>query len=1153
MSIRHKVELVGSPEYRKELRAIAQEEKNAAAASALMNSTYDKSDKSIAALSQRQGLLRTQLDQQQKKVALTRAEYDKAVKSYGANSDAAQKLKRNLDYQTAAMNKTKKELEALDKEFKQANSIVGKYKAAVGDGTNALTKMGDKASDVGKKITKTLGAASTLALGFAVKGYLDLGDSMAIVSTIADTQAVSLEKLTNQALKASDATGVAASEIADAAYQAISSGADTKDAMAYVEQSAKAAKAGLTDTTTAVNGSSSAINAWGLSYTDAESVYDKFLAAQKYGKTTFGEIASSIGQVTGLAPQLGISLDEVLATTASLTKQGLSTSQTMTMMKAVMQGVVKPTSEASETAKSLGLDFSSAAVKSKGFTAFLQDVMDKTGSDEDKLAKLFGSVEGLSAVMALGGSAAQDYAGALEAIKNADGMLNESYAARVSSDSQKLQISLNQLKNTGIRVAQAISPVIDGVTNALAQAGTSISKLDEGTLSIIGNALLMGVALGPVVSGVGKILTVGGKLFTVIKGITAAIGGGAFAGILLGIAAIAAACVGVSALLDKMDKQKQLQAVFDSVMIDTKAIDEAIADAENVRYQMKIFADARLDLSTSSKSLNDSIVEWLSDGKKNTWKQKKDYEAQADELFKPLFDAVSESYATRKEALERQLAQGGITGEEYDSQLADLKAKTEATTAELTTATENYKDYVLTLAKSSKDPTEAQIAELEALRLKVLEIGESILLANNATASVGRADYIALKSGRGTSADVGNALGYAQGTRENALAVAKDTQNAASQAFTESYNAASAAGDEAGKTAALDAWDKAKTAYEESVKKANLDYAAMINDIFNGLAEVYPDEAENLKQMDEIVSVMSELRHSTYNNPDLDPTETGYADTLAAIAKYQDMAGIDSSSTKGFKVETGSDLASLSTMAEAAMRDMYDMYIQKLGELGGEDGYGLFNAMGVVLGSGGLDADAMAGIKDTAADVISALDMKGDSRKTGEDTAEGWVEGYDKLKPTTLQTVVDNANSAMTAWREALGVHSPSTVADEIGYNTGVGFVNGFSRGMMGLQTIIDSYKQIIAGLGGGISGSFTASAGNVGGLITGSANRVGSLTGRTQSGAIGGKSEQSFDNRTYSNETIVNNYYNNVSYSGMVSQRDTRKLSAELARMSMA
>ena len=221
------------------------------------------------------------------------------------------------------------------------------------------------------------------------------------------------------------------------------------------------------------------MNAWKIASSESTSVFEKLLVAQDKGKTTLGEISKQIGQVTGLAPQLNISLEETLAAVAALTKNGVQTSSAISGLRAVMSNVIKPTAEAAETAKTLGLEFNAAALQSKGLTGFLQDVLDKTGGGTEELAKLFGSVEGLSQIMLLGGSAAGDYADALEAMQNSTGRLNEAFNIVTDNSAARLEGALNRLKNNAIEFGQTLSPYIDMASGSLEKLSKYISGLSE--------------------------------------------------------------------------------------------------------------------------------------------------------------------------------------------------------------------------------------------------------------------------------------------------------------------------------------------------------------------------------------------------------------------------------------------------------------------------------------------------------------------------------------------------------------------------------------------------------------------------------------------------------------------------------------------------
>jgi hypothetical protein len=114
---------------------------------------------------------------------------------------------------------------------------------------------------------------------------------------------------------------VAATDVAAGLYDMISANGDTANSLEYMRIATKASIGGFAEQSVAVDGLTTVMNAYGM--TGAESmqkVSDEMLTAQNYGKTTFGEMASSIGAVIPLAAQLQTGTDELFGSLAVLTK-----------------------------------------------------------------------------------------------------------------------------------------------------------------------------------------------------------------------------------------------------------------------------------------------------------------------------------------------------------------------------------------------------------------------------------------------------------------------------------------------------------------------------------------------------------------------------------------------------------------------------------------------------------------------------------------------------------------------------------------------------------------------------------------------------------------------------------------------------------------
>ena len=250
-------------------------------------------------------------------------------------------------------------------------------------------------------------SAGLLAIG---KSAAEVGtvyeDSMNKVATIADTSVKSIAEISAEVKKLSVDTGTSAAALNDAVYQAISAGVDTAHAVDFVATATKAAKGGFTDAETAVNGLTNVLNTYKKSASEADDVANKFLITQNKGKTSFGELASYIGQVAPTAQSVNVSIEELLSSVASLTANGITTSSAMTGMKAALSNIISPTSEAAKTAEKLGIDFSAAALQSKGWVAFLDEIKEAAKGDTAVMSSLFGSVEALNTMLILTGNGA---------------------------------------------------------------------------------------------------------------------------------------------------------------------------------------------------------------------------------------------------------------------------------------------------------------------------------------------------------------------------------------------------------------------------------------------------------------------------------------------------------------------------------------------------------------------------------------------------------------------------------------------------------------------------------------------------------------------------------------------------------------------------
>lgn len=257
---------------------------------------------------------------------------------------------------------------------------------------------------VGEGVLKTDAAlavfAATLA-GTAVKAAGDFGTSFNEISTLTNASAGDLEKFRQQILDYAKTSGASLDEITKAVYAAMSAGVDYSKALDVVKQTEALAIATRNDlgvTTTLVAG---VMNAYGASASDASKYTDALMVAVQGGQLRLSDLNTTLARVTNTAAAAGIPFGDLMAAIAALTAKGMPAEQAVSGLKEAIANVIKPSADAQKTAEALGIQFDSNALKSMGLAGFLDMLKTATGGNVDQMAKFFGSVEALNAVMAI--------------------------------------------------------------------------------------------------------------------------------------------------------------------------------------------------------------------------------------------------------------------------------------------------------------------------------------------------------------------------------------------------------------------------------------------------------------------------------------------------------------------------------------------------------------------------------------------------------------------------------------------------------------------------------------------------------------------------------------------------------------------------------
>lgn len=339
------------------------------------------------------------------------------------------------------------------------------------------------------KFEAALLSAGVAMTAFGVKAAGDFDTAFREISTLIQVPIDDLGEFRDAILSYASTSTQPLEEVTASIYTAISAGAEYAEAIDVITVAEKLAVGGRAELDATTKVLVSSLNAYGLGMENASQFSDILFTTVKEGITTIPELAESLSNVTGTAAVAGVDFAELNAAIATMTSLGTKTPEAITAINSVLQAFIKPSSQAAALAEELGLDFSLTALRSDGLQGSLLKVVEATGGSEEKMAQLFGKAQALKAVFPLVGTAADQFADKMEAMKQATGATEAAFAKMAESmdySVQKIKYSLNTffiaigdpLLDEFGGVAEAIAEIFDALTkSASSETGEGIAQV----------------------------------------------------------------------------------------------------------------------------------------------------------------------------------------------------------------------------------------------------------------------------------------------------------------------------------------------------------------------------------------------------------------------------------------------------------------------------------------------------------------------------------------------------------------------------------------------------------------------------------------------------------------------------------------------------
>ena len=945
--------------------------------------------------------------------------------------DRTQSAYNRLRLETA---QTRKEADQLNSVLEDTRQRMNKISGAIGKAGNALT-LG---------LTVPILAAATAS----TKAAVDWENAFADVRKTVDTTEEGYARLADQIIAMSEEIPVAKEEIAGIAAGAGQLGVSEQ----YIEKFTRVmADLGVS---TDLTGDAAATmfaqyaNITGMDLNDVDRLGSVIVDLGNNTATTESKIGAMMQRLAGAGAIVGLTDAQIAGISATLSSLGIEAEAGGTAMSTALSQI---DSAVISGGRSLNAYAKIAGVSAKEFAQAWQG---------DPVAALQLFIDGLGKISASGGdvNAALKTVGINEirmtdmmkrlatsgdmltqTVKlantawNENAALTEEASKRYSTTASQIQIAKNQISNISTTMGAAFLPIINRGLDAVDGFAEKFAILDEnvrgGILFGAGAAALT----GPVLKAISGVT---GSLSTLIKGLQTVKGLGGIAGLFTAIpaaapVAIAAGAAGVGLLalnwLNANNGLKAYQQTWEDMDFGLNddapseiqaAIDAAIAKTDRV-------VEISLEISDEQQSLSDMLDGFLEDGRFTRSEENK--------LARELKAWVNEGIEQAKKNTEAKIEEYnaiwdsiGLTDEQKEAEKDAIIAKSDGYIEEL----KGYRAEALALiaglqsgeieaTDDNKKRLDDLLAQITAIKVEIQAASEGIDAFTN-EALINR-----ISSGNAREGDIEAAVNLTLDLKNANIA------NIQEDIRTEIGNLQAALDDAETEEAkiALQAQIDLRWAEEDALIEEE---EAKANEALQAIAEGIEVDEETVKAfMDKLNALAMLERYYESEDQEAYAQEIGPKIAEAAKAVFPEMSQEDldmiaAGMFTGTNFPMALQQALQDQILEQAQSGEFDPLVEYLNLIGSE-----------------ISAEDLSGLNANLQAAIALVDLKGTGGQISTDLMDGL-----KLGLTENQTLADEAVKAagdglISTLKETLGIASPSTAFQEIGYWSMMGLQQG--------------------------------------------------------------------------------------------------------------
>ena len=389
-----------------------------------------------------------------------------------------------------------------------------------------IAAFGARMKAVGRSISMSF-SLPFAAVGVAgAKMAIDFEKSMTKINTLVGISGKEVGEFSKEIMALSGKVAQAPADLAEGLFFLTSAGLRGANAMETLEQVSKGVAMGLGEQADLAKVAAAAQNAYGVDVVSASDALDMFGMAVRTGMFESQELAEALGTQVGMAAELGISFEEVVANISTYTRTTGDARSATTGFGGVMMAFAKETGQGEKALEKVNMSYEGLRkmIQDKGLQETLFTMKDAFAENKVEMTEFFGKSQAVKNIMGVLGNQSGEYVKILDEMGGATGMVSDGFDTVAGTTGFHMQQTFQEMKLAVQELGVMLMPLFTSIVKGASKLVKTFTEMSSGgkTLAVAGAALV--AFSGPLMTIIAGLFSWGGLVVVVLVALASMIG-----------------------------------------------------------------------------------------------------------------------------------------------------------------------------------------------------------------------------------------------------------------------------------------------------------------------------------------------------------------------------------------------------------------------------------------------------------------------------------------------------------------------------------------------------------------------------------------------------------------------------------------------------